>query len=300
MATRFGGHETFAVREGWLSKGLRLINEKPDAFEDPFVSDDLGVGRNMAKSIFHWLTVTELAQREDRTRRLSMTDIGREVFSRDPYFMSMGTWWALHINILSREEDAVVWRIFFNDFPYEQFDRVVCTEELRRRVALERGRSPGVKTLARDVSCLLASYAASLPPEDGDPEEGRESPFRSLGLITHLKETGIYRMNRRRRDIPPAILGYALSASLPRDGEAEDFEDVVFSHAFANPGGPGKTLCLDIEGLSDTMDRAEERMGSGLIHVRQLGGKRFVRVKRLSRSDWLKKYYAESGAKRDS
>lgn len=299
MATRFGGHETFAVREGWLSKGLRLIHEKPDAFENRFVSDDLGVGRNMAKSIFHWLIVTGLAQREDRTRRLSMTDVGEQIFSRDPYFLSIGTWWALHINILSRKEDAVVWRVFFNDFSYERFDRIVCMEELRRRIALEQGRPPGVKTLARDISCLLASYAASLPPEESDPEEGRESPFRSLGLITYLKETGIYRMNRRRRDIPPAILGYALSASLTEDGK-EEFEHVGLSHAFANPGGPGKTLCLDIEGLSDIMGRAEERMGSGLIRMRQLGGKRFVRVKRLSRSGWLKKYYAESGEKRDS
>lgn len=299
MATRFGGHETFAVREGWLSKGLNLIHEKPDAFEGPFVSDDLGVGKNMAKSILHWLTVTGLVRREDRTRRLHVTDVGRTVLLRDPYFLSTGTWWALHINILSRGEDAVVWRVFFNDFPYERFDRTVCTEDLRRRIALEQKRPPGVQTLSRDVSCLLASYATPLPPEDGDPEEGRESPFRLLGLITHFKETGTYRMNRRRGDVPPAILGYALCASLSEKGEGR-FKDVGFSEALAKPGGPGKTLCLDIEGLSDTMDKAEEYLGSGLIRVQQLGGKRFIRVKRLSRSGWLKKYYAESGEKRDS
>lgn len=55
---RFGGHETFAVREGWLYKGLSLLHERPDAFSDPFVADLLGVGRNMAKSIRHWLSVT--------------------------------------------------------------------------------------------------------------------------------------------------------------------------------------------------------------------------------------------------
>ena len=293
MATRFGGHETFAVREGWLSKGLGLIESVPDAFSDPLVADELGVGANMAKSIFHWLTVTGLAERRDKTRSLSMTKVGKQVFSHDRYMLSVGTWWALHVNILLRGEDAVVWRVFFNDFPYERFDRATCTEEMRRRIAREQGRVPGMNTLTRDVSCLLASYASSLPPEDDDPEEGRESPFRSLGLITHMRETGTYRVNRRRGDIPPAIFGYALSALIP-EGNEKEFIDVDLSSAFARTGGPGKTLCLDMESLSDTMDKAEECLGTGMVSSLQLAGKRVIRVRRLSRSEWLGEYYAAS------
>ena len=50
---RFGGHQTFFVREGWLAKGLGLLREDVSAFDDPYVADWLGVGRNMAKSIEH-------------------------------------------------------------------------------------------------------------------------------------------------------------------------------------------------------------------------------------------------------
>lgn len=295
---RFGGHETFAVREGWLSKGLSLVKKDPDAFNDPFVSDRLGVGRNMAKSIFHWLTVTGLARKEGRSRSLRMTEVGNVVFSHDPYFLSVGTWWALHVNLLLHEEDAVVWKVFFNSFPRERFDRAGCVEELRRHIALESKRLPSVKTLARDVSCMLASYATPLPPETGDPEEGNESPFRSLGLVTYLKESGIYRVNRGRRDIPPALLGYAISKAFLED-HGEEFSDIGFSKAFASPGGPGRVLCLNIEGLSDIIDRAEEHLGSKLVHSRQLGGERFIRIKHLSASNWLKKYYADSRTRRD-
>ena len=52
---QFGGHETFPLREGWLHKGLELVHADGRAFEDEHVSDRLGVGRNMAKSIRHWL-----------------------------------------------------------------------------------------------------------------------------------------------------------------------------------------------------------------------------------------------------
>jgi len=292
LATRFGGHETFAVREGWLSKGLVLIKDNPCAFEDPLVSDDLGVGRNMAKSILHWLTVTGLVWKE-KDRSLSITDTGEVVLAYDPYLLSVGTWWALHINLVTRREDAVVWRVFFNNFSRERFDRIGCVEELRRQLALDGQRLPGEKTLSRDVACLLSSYATILPPEDTDPEEGRESPFRSLGLVTQLRETGIYRMNRRQKDIPPAMLGYALSIMLSSKLEG-NFADIRFSEAFAKPGSAGKTLCLDLEAFADLLDKAERSLGSELIHVRQLGGERFIRVRCISGSDWLMKYYAES------
>ena len=48
---RFGGHESFAVREGWLARGLELLTEDPKLLMDEFSEDHLGVGRNMAKSI---------------------------------------------------------------------------------------------------------------------------------------------------------------------------------------------------------------------------------------------------------
>ena len=289
---RFGGHETFAVREGWLSKGLNLINEDPCAFKDPFVSDSLGVGRNMAKSILHWLTVTGLVCKEKKNC-LDITETGKVILAHDPYLLSIGTWWALHINLLTRGEDAVVWKVFFNGLTRERFDRIDCAEELQRQLALQGRRLPSVKTLSRDLSCLLLSYAMVLPPENDDPEEGRESPFRLLGLITQFRETGTYRMNRDRKNVSPAIMGYALSAALPNESE-EKFADIGFSEAFAKPGSAGKTLCLSLEAFTDVLEKAQESLGSRLIHVRQLGGERFIRIKRISGSDWLAKYYAES------
>lgn len=63
---RFGGHQTFAIRGGWLYKGLRMVMEDPKRMDDPDVADWLGVGRNMVKSIYHWLQATGLAEREFR------------------------------------------------------------------------------------------------------------------------------------------------------------------------------------------------------------------------------------------
>ena len=106
---RFGGHETFAIREGWLHKGLRLLNDDPELFTQDDVADHLGVGRNMAKSIRHWLQATQLAEpsREavaGKRPLLQMTDLGQAIWERDPYFLSDGTLW-----IHSPVSNADVW-----------------------------------------------------------------------------------------------------------------------------------------------------------------------------------------------
>ena len=95
---KFSGHETFAIREGWLHKGLKLLIEEPELLYDEYVADWLGVGKNMSRSIRHWLEVTGLAKRETgsgrhRQVRLKETELGRLISERDPYFVDIGTWW---------------------------------------------------------------------------------------------------------------------------------------------------------------------------------------------------------------
>ena len=49
------GHETFILREGWLTKGLQAVVDNPMVFTDNYGADALGVGTNMAKAIRYWM-----------------------------------------------------------------------------------------------------------------------------------------------------------------------------------------------------------------------------------------------------
>ena len=49
---RLKGHESFTLREGWLTKGLNAVHENPRVFSESSGADALGVGTNMAKSCF--------------------------------------------------------------------------------------------------------------------------------------------------------------------------------------------------------------------------------------------------------
>ena len=81
---KFGGHETFSIREGWLSRSLRKLKEEPEIYESEFPEDILGVGRNMYKSIRHWLIATELVEgfalRKGSLKTLKPTTLGNLIF----------------------------------------------------------------------------------------------------------------------------------------------------------------------------------------------------------------------------
>ena len=57
----FARHDTFHIRDGWLTKGLNLVKQNLLSKQD--IHHDIGVGINMLKSIKHWLEATNLVKR---------------------------------------------------------------------------------------------------------------------------------------------------------------------------------------------------------------------------------------------
>ena len=53
MPMKFRAHDTFFIRKGWLSKGMRCVAKKPDVFiaHDENPMDVLGIGANMVKAL---------------------------------------------------------------------------------------------------------------------------------------------------------------------------------------------------------------------------------------------------------
>ena len=291
--SRFGGHETFSVREGWLSKALTLLKIEKDLFKDAHACDRLGVGRNMAKSIRHWLQVAGLIENASRNEPLEITRVGKLIMRKDPYFLRLGTWWALHINIATRGTDAVAWHWFFNRSYPDRFDRFRFASDLIRQLTIEGRRLPAAKTLNNDVNCLLSSYAVQVPSTYKDPEEGHDCPFQSLGLMIHLRETDTYLTNRRNKQIPSAIVGYAFSVST-QDATGSKHITKPLVQVYSSQDGPGKTLVLDQESFSKVLQQAEDDLGADVFHVELSGGERTVRFIRQRPDQWLECYYKQA------
>ena len=292
---RFGGHETFAIREGWLHKGLKLLSEDPAKLSDPNVADWLGVGKNMGKSIKHWLVATGLAVAVaggENDSRLERTDLGRLVFKHDPYFLQSGTWWALHVELVNCEDHAVTWWWFFNRFSLTRFDRATCLSNIRAFLEQGTQRVPAQKTLQRDISCLLASYATQLPAEVTDPEEADDCPFKELQLLTYSRSTGSCSLNTRGKPVPSELLGYAISKSLFMGATNKGTVEVTVREAATKDGGPGKAFVMGADALFELALKAEQELGPKEISISGLAAERTIRLTQRPPKDWLASYYS--------
>ena len=294
---RFGGHETFAIREGWLHKGLMLLADHPERVDDEYVADWLGVGRNMAKSIKHWLVATGLAARpllpKSRIRGpMELTRLGHVVLERDRYFLETGTWFALHVNLVNSDESAATWGWFFNYFLNVRFERATCNEALRRYLATQEKRQPNPKTLQRDVACLLASYAKEVPPTTSDPEDASESPFRDLGLLVHFKDSGMYgRESLGPTEVPPELVPYALLKANDEELDAEGVTEISVREACLMPSGPGRCFNMDLEAFHELCVTAEMKLGAEQFRLVSLAGERVIRFVATTTEEWLLRYY---------
>lgn len=291
---RFGGHETFPVREGWIYKGLSLIDADPEGFNDPYVADDLGVGRNMAKSIRYWLLATGLAVNEpsDKTpkrKKLTLTPLGETVYRFDRYCLQIGTWAALHVNMLNHDTYARAWQWFFNRFSEQRFDRLTASAAFERFVQRKEQRPPAPKTLQRDMACLLSCYATPVPSESTDPEDASDSPFRRLRLLTLFRDSNVYRRNEPNvTELPPELLGYAFA----RSGVTE--KTVPLREACFYDGGPGRAFQVGLNGFLDWVEQAEELLPN--VQVVGSAGERRIRLDQRSTAQWLEAYYSRVGA----
>jgi Protein of unknown function (DUF4007) len=288
---QFGGHETFPLREGWLHKGLELVRADARAFEDEHVADRLGVGRNMAKSIRHWLHACGLTAAG--VFECQLTALGKGVWANDPYFLSPTTWWMMHIELATNQESAYSWWWFFNNFHAERFEKPTCVDGLRRYLAFAKSRVPKDETLLRDVGCMLACYSRPIPGLREDPEDSKHSPMIELGLIDHHRESGQYRVHRGAKRLSHAVLAYSIARAFDRRGEP--VPSSVLLHDLARlESGPARTFCLSPDTLFQTIEDASRASSQSLVEIGGMAGQRTVKLRLTASAEIAKVALAES------
>lgn len=113
MNMKLRGHETFFIRKGWLTKGMKYVSRYPDVFtakeSDRKPMDVLGIGSNMVLSLRYWLQavgLTEETKGEKGRRIQKLTPFGELVFKNDKYIEEIGTLYLLHYKLASNFENA--------------------------------------------------------------------------------------------------------------------------------------------------------------------------------------------------
>lgn len=296
MAMKFRAHDTFFIRKGWLSKGMKYVHSKPDVFvaKDENPMDVLGIGANMVKALRYWLQAVGLTEEPNSGKRVqTFTPLGQSVFTNDRYIEELGTLYLLHYRLLSNKSDATAWYYFFNEFTMSEFSRDDFVDFLQRRIRMEDSDATvAIRSLNDDFSCIINTYLPryKTSPNRVAPESNIDCPLGELGLIDILsKEKKTY-----RKAIPVASTispWVALAIIVDQAGEPKE---ISLNELLTAPCNIGKTFNLDAISMLDVLYQIER---IGKIKINRTAGLDVIHIlEELTFQDCVDAYYQSINA----
>jgi len=270
----FGGHEKFVFRQGWLKKGIDLVETDPTIFTRTDALVQLGVGKNMVRSIRHWCLATGVLESSSGGHRsaLQATILGRKLFANngwDPYLEDPGTLWLLHWQLVSDLYYGFLWHILFTRVVEREFTRQHLTEVIGRQ--LERqGIQARPGTVEREVDVCLRTYVSGRMKSAADSEDSLDCPLAELGIIRPTREERLYSFAIGPKPLlPTQIFGYALLHFLAQI--AQHRRTVAVDESIYKPGSPGQAFKLDEDSVVAYLESLEE-LTSGDIRLNETAG----------------------------
>lgn len=266
---RFRAHDTFFIRKGWLSKGLRNVIDQPDVFvsRENNPMDVLGIGANMVKALRYWMVAVGITTEPTHGQRVqNLTEFGRIISDNDPYFEEIGTLFLLHYMLVreknAEDTEATAWWYFFNEFKIAEFTRDDFYREITKFLRnSDEGEKP-VRTIEDDFNCIIRTYISRVKatPERVKPEENIDCPLGELELIDFAgysvddygKRVRTYKKTAPKKEMlhPLILLAVILD-------QANGAKEVRISSIHSDNGNAGKAFNLDIINLTALLYRVE-------------------------------------------
>lgn len=297
LKMKFKAHQTFAIRKGWLGKGLRGIQNVSHSLLMPSNSreamDELGLGANQVVALRYWLETAGLIERVRRNREHDLTELGQLILRNDSYTEEVGTLWAIHCNIASAQESAASWYFFFNEFNVSSFNKDDFSRAIERYVFTNNANPKvALSSLESDFSCVLNTYVPhdKLTGRKSSPENTIDCPLGELGLIDVDNQTSkTYRkLPANLGTLPNLLVLYAICSAREHTGNREP--EVRLESLLDDPCMPGCLFNLDSVALLTKLYELEDE---GRVRINRTAGLDVVRLAQpqMSKEECLKEYY---------
>jgi hypothetical protein len=250
---RFSGHDTFHCKEQWILKGVQLIDSQEDEniFKDDSAIPLLGVGKNMVRSIHHWLRAFGVLGKEN-----SISEFANMLFLTerlDPYLENDGSLWLLQYHLCKTNHSSIFQLIFSNYFSDKatlDFSEYQILNFVNRILGDNDQKEVAETTFNSDFKVFIRTYVSPAKNEK-TVEDDFNAPLLSLNLVSDTGRKNnanqiVYRLNRGLQEsISTNVFGYCLLNEF--EGESSVSFDKIRKAV-------GSYLCLSNEGLEVLID----------------------------------------------
>jgi len=258
-----GRHESFTPRYGWLKKGYDRCLENPHVFNDKNAIEQLGVGKNMIRSMRYWCLLFRLLEEDNQPGCLRPTELGLKLLDSetglDPYLEDHASLWLLHWHIFKPPFRAVFWNMAFSYITLPTFAIKELSAALQEKAAqTEKLKNIAKGSVNRDASCIIRMYASEIR-QNSDIR----CPFTELGLIVpalERREKDRYRFATDAKQTLPdwvfmsAVFDFA-AKWFPKQ-RSLSLRDITFA-----PNSPGMAFRLSESECGQRIDRICHLLG---------------------------------------
>ncbi len=264
---RISGHETFPCRYTWLPKAVRGLSENPRLFSDEAAAMvDLGVGKNMVRSIRFWSQVTGVTTAGAKGGGHLLTEFGTTLLSEgalDPFLEDIRTLWLIHWNLSTEiESPLLAWDFLLNRWQEPELVPSAILKALKKEAEKQESRLSAV-TLEQHFDTFLHTYVPTRGRKGEVQEDNLDCPLVELELIIKVGERELDRSSGKREtiysfrreekpDITPELFAYCLNEFWQKRHATEStltLREVAHGH-----GSPGQVFKLPEEDIRTRID----------------------------------------------
>lgn len=301
---RIAGHESFPCRYTWLPKAVRALARDPKLFSDEKAAMvDLGVGKNMVRSIRFWSQVSGIATTGAKGGGHGATELGAALLGErgfDPFLEDIQTLWLIHWNLSTDTKNPLLaWDFLLNRWQEPELVptailRALQTEAAKHEVDL----SP--VTIDQHWDTFLHTYVPTRGRKGEVQEDNLDCPLVELELIVRVGERvsdraagraePVYAFRREEKpDITPALFLYCLNDFWSKRHGTEGtlaFREVAHGH-----GSPGQIFKLPEDDIRRRLEQLERQTKGIFVYAEGATQQQILRNRLLDTMESLKAVY---------
>ncbi len=272
------GHESFSIREGWITKGIVEIEKNPKVFSEKDATNILGIGNSMVKSLKYWLITCGIIE-EAKKQEYKLTELGKLIRDYDLFMEDLFSLYFLHINIINNIEKAYIWNLFFNKCSAKIFSKRELLEQMMYVLDSENIEY-NEKMLADEISTLLKTY--TIEEKNGTPENNYTCPLTDLKLLKKVDKDNYEKVKSNMNNLNPLVVYWCIINQTVENG-------INIDDLLKGDKAVCKLLNLDKIILNEYLDILKKY---GLITVNRTAGLNMIYIeKRCSLEEIFKMYF---------